>query len=153
MWLQTINKCTILRWYTLKLINSKGIIYMNKLLDCNCSHYKGVVMLLMRFFLAFIFIKAGMGKLPIVAGEGLTNALPLFLVYLVVLFEILGGLFMLVGIKYESLTRLGALMIGIVMIGATYMHYGVWGDAFGSKNVMYPLSLLLMCLIFITDED
>ncbi|MGY8809284.1 MAG: DoxX family protein [Fidelibacterota bacterium] len=126
---------------------------INKCLDCDCSHYKGSVLMIMRLFLAFIFIKAGMGKLPIVGGEGLTNALPLFLVYLVVLFEILGGLFMLVGIKYASLTRLGALMIGIVMIGATYMHYGVWGDAFGSKNVMYPLSLLLMCLIFITDEN
>ena len=68
---------------------------MIKLLDSDCSHYKGLVMILMRLFLAFIFIKAGMGKLPIVTGEGLTNALPLFLVYLVVLFEILGGLFML----------------------------------------------------------
>ena len=127
---------------------------MNKLLDCDCSHYKGSVLMLMRLFLAFIFIKAGIGKLPIVeAGEGLINTLPLFLAYLVVLFEILGGLFMLAGIKYESLTRLGALMIGIVMIGAAYMHYGVSGHDFGSKNVMYPLSLLLMCLIFITDEN
>jgi len=125
---------------------------MNKLLDCNCSHYKGVVMLLMRFFLAFIFIKAGMGKLPIVGGEGLTNALPLFLVYLVVLFEILGGIFMIAGIKYEALTGLGASMIAIVMIGAAYMHYGVWGDPFASKNVMYPLSLLMIALIFITDD-
>ena len=126
---------------------------MIKLLDSDCSHYKGLVMILMRLFLAFIFIKAGMGKLPIVAGEGLTNALPLFLVYLVVLFEILGGLFMLVGIKYEILTRLGALMIGIVMIGAAYMHYAVWGDAFGSKNVMYPISLLFITLVFITDDN
>ena len=126
---------------------------MIKLLDSDCSHYKGPVMILMRLFLAFIFIKAGMGKLPIVAGEGLTNALPLFLVYLVVLFEILGGLFMLVGIKYEALTRLGALMIGIVMIGAAYMHYGVWGDPFTSKNVMYPISLLLITLVFITDDN
>ena len=126
---------------------------MIKLLDSDCSHYKGLVMILMRLFLAFIFIKAGMGKLPIVAGEGLTNALPLFLVYLVVLFEILGGLFMLVGIKYEVLTRLGALMIGIVMIGAAYMHYAVWGDAFGSKSVMYPISLLFITLVFITDDD
>ena len=77
---------------------------MIKLLDSDCSHYKGLVMILMRLFLAFIFIKAGMGKLPIVTGEGLTNALPFFLVYLVVLFEILGGLFMLVGIKYEVLS-------------------------------------------------
>jgi len=126
---------------------------MIKLLESDCSHYKGLVMTLMRLFLAFIFIKAGMGKLPIVAGEGLTNALPLFLVYLVVLFEILGGLFMLVGIKYEVLTRLGALMIGIVMIGAAYMHYAVWGDAFGSKSVMYPISLLFITLVFITDDN
>ena len=126
---------------------------MIKLLDSDCSHYKGLVMILMRLFLAFIFIKAGMGKLPIVAGEGLTNALPLFLVYLVVLFEILGGLFMLFGIKYEVLTRLGALMIGIVMIGAAYMHYAVWGDAFGSKSVMYPISLLFITLVFITDDN
>ena len=126
---------------------------MIKLLDSDCSHYKGLVMILMRLFLAFIFIKAGMGKLPIVAGEGLTNALPLFLVYLVVLFEIFGGLFMLVGIKYDVLTRLGALMIGIVMIGAAYMHYAVWGDAFGSKSVMYPISLLFITLVFITDDN
>ena len=126
---------------------------MNKLLESDCSHYKGLVMTLMRLLLAFIFIKAGIGKLPIVAGDGLTNALPLFLVYLVVLFEILGGLFMLVGIKYEVLTRLGALMIGIVMIGAAYMHYAVWGDAFGSKNVMYPISLLFITLVFITDDN
>ena len=126
---------------------------MIKLLESDCSHLKGPVMILMRLFLALIFIKAGMGKLPIVAGEGLTNALPLFLVYLVVLFEILGGLFMLVGIKYEALTRLGALMIGIVMIGAAYMHYGVWGDPFTSKNVMYPISLLLITLVFITDDN
>ena len=125
---------------------------MIKLLDSDYSHYKGPVMLLMRLFLAFIFIKAGMGKLPIVAGEGLTNALPLFLVYLVVLFEILGGIFMLVGIKHEVLTRLGALMIGIVMIGAAYMHYAVWGDAFGSKDVMYPIALLFISLFFVTDE-
>ena len=34
---------------------------MIKLLDSDCSHYKGPVMILMRLFLAFIFIKAGMG--------------------------------------------------------------------------------------------
>ena len=60
---------------------------------------------------------------------------------------------MLVGIKYEVLTRLGALMIGIVMIGAAYMHYAVWGDAFGSKSVMYPISLLFITLVFITDDN
>jgi len=59
---------------------------------------------------------------------------------------------MIAGIKYEALTGLGASMIAIVMIGAAYMHYGVWGDPFASKNVMYPLSLLMIALIFITDD-
>ena len=93
-----------------------------------------------------------MSKWPIVNGEGLTRALPLFLVYLVVIFEFVGGLFMLLGMKYDVLTKIGAAMIVIVMIGATYMHYVAWGDPFGSKNVMYPIALLLISLIFITDE-
>ena len=125
---------------------------MNKILDIDLSYYRTGVMFLMRLLLAFIFIKAGMGKWPIVDGEGITRALPLFLVYLVVLFEFVGGLLMLLGMKYDILTKLGATMIGIVMIGAAYMHYVVWGDPFGSKNVLYPIALLLISLIFVTDE-
>ena len=126
---------------------------MNKLCcDIDLTYYRKWVMCFMGIFLAFVFIKAGMGKWPIVNGEGLTNALPLFLVYLVVLFEFFGGLFMLLGMKYDILTKLGAAMIAIVMIGATYMHYIAWGDPFGSKDVMYPIALLLISLVFVTDE-
>ena len=125
---------------------------MNRLTDIDLTYYRSGVIFFMRLLLAFIFIKAGMGKWPIVDGEGLTNALPLFLVYLVVIFEFVGGLFMLLGMKYDILTKLGAAMIAIVMIGATYMHYVAWGDPFGSKDVMYPITLLLISLIFITDE-
>ena len=125
---------------------------MNRLLDTDLTHYRAGVMFFMRILLAFIFIKAGMGKWPIVDGEGLSRALPLFLVYLVVLFEFVGGLFMLLGMKYDILTKLGAAMIAIVMVGAAYMHYAVWGDPFGSTNVMYPIALLLISLIFVTDE-
>jgi len=125
---------------------------MNRLTDIDLTYYRSGVMFFMRLLLAFIFIKAGMGKWPIVNGEGLTNALPLFLVYLVVMFEFVGGVFMLLGIKYDILTKLGAAMIAIVMIGATYMHYVAWGDPFSSKDVMYPIALLLISLIFITDE-
>jgi uncharacterized membrane protein YphA (DoxX/SURF4 family) len=125
---------------------------MNRLTDIDLTYYRSGVMFFMRLLLAFIFIKAGMGKWPIVNGEGLTNALPLFLVYLVVIFEFVGGVFMLLGMKCDILTKLGAAMIAIVMIGATYMHYVAWGDPFGSKDVMYPIALLLISLIFITDE-
>ena len=105
---------------------------MNRL---DFSHLRGAVLMGMRLLLAFIFIKAGMGKWPVVDGQGLTNALPLFLVYLVVLFEFLGGLFMILGLKFEELTKIGALMIAIVMVGAAYMHYFAWGDPFASKGV------------------
>ena len=125
---------------------------MNKLSYIDLTYYRSGVVFFMRLLLAFIFIKAGMSKWPIVNGEGLTRALPLFLVYLVVIFEFVGGLFMLLGMKYDILTKIGAAMIVIVMIGATYMHYVAWGDPFGSKNVMYPIALLLISLIFITDE-
>ena len=122
---------------------------MNRL---DFSHLRGAVLMGMRLLLAFIFIKAGMGKWPVVDGQGLTNALPLFLVYLVVLFEFLGGVFMILGLKFEELTKIGALMIAIVMVGAAYMHYVVWGDAFGSKDVLYPIALLLISLVFVTEE-
>ena len=116
------------------------------------SHLRGAVLMGLRLLLAFIFIKAGMEKSPIVDGEGITNVLPLFLVYLVVLFECLGGVFMLMGLKFEELTKIGAIMIAIVMVGAAYMHYFAWGDPFASKDVLYPISLLLISLIFITED-
>ena len=122
---------------------------MNRL---DFSHLRGAVLIGMRLLLAFVFIKAGMGKWPVVDGQGLTNALPLFLVYLVVIFEFLGGVFMILGLKFEELTKIGALMIAIVMVGAAYMHYFVWGDPFASKDVLYPISLLLISLIFVTEE-
>ena len=116
------------------------------------SHLRGFVLILMRILLTVIFLKAGLNKWPIIEGEGLTKALPLFLVYLVVIFEVLGGLFMIVGLKSEMLTKLGAAMIAIVMVGAAYMHYVQWGDPFLSKNVLYPISLMLISLVFITED-
>ena len=116
------------------------------------SHLRGAVLMGLRLLLAFIFIKAGMGKWPVVDGQGIAKALPLFLVYLVVLFEFLGGIFMLLGLKFEELTKIGAIMIAIVMVGAAYMHYFAWGDPFASKDVLYPISLLLISLIFITED-
>ena len=120
--------------------------------DLDFSHLRNMVLIGMRLLLAFIFIKAGLGKWPVVDGQGLTNALPLFLVYLVVIFEFFGGLFMIIGLRSEKLTKLGALMIAIVMVGAAYMHYAVWGDPFASKDVLYPISLLLISLIFVTQD-
>ena len=122
---------------------------MNRL---DFSHLRGAVLMGMRLLLAFIFIKEGIGKWPVVDGEGLTKDLPLFLVYLVILFEFLGGVFMILGLKFEELTKIGALMIAIVMIGAAYMHYFVFVESFEPKDVLYPISLMLISLVFLTEE-
>ena len=59
---------------------------------------------------------------------------------------------MILGVKFEELTKIGALMIAIVMLGASYMHYFVGGSVLISKDVLYPLSLFLLALIFLTEE-
>ncbi len=116
------------------------------------SFYRKFVLELMRLVLIAIFLKAGFNKLPIIDGQGLTKALPLFLVYLVVIFEIVGPIFLALGVKFKKLQLLGSLMIAIVMLGATYMKFFVWDYALLSKDVMYPFTLFLICSIFITEE-
>lgn len=47
---------------------------MNKLCcDIDLTYYRKWVMCFMRILLAFVFIKAGMGKWPIVNGEGVNQ--------------------------------------------------------------------------------
>ena len=116
------------------------------------SFYRKFVLELMRLVLIAIFLKAGLNKLPIIDGQGLTKALPLFLVYLVVIFEIVGPIFLALGVKFKKLQLLGSLMIAIVMLGATYMKFFVWDYALLSNDVMYPFTLFLICSIFITEE-
>ena len=116
------------------------------------SFYRKFVLELMRLVLIAIFLKAGLNKLPIIDGQGLTKALPLFLVYLVVIFEIVGPIFLALGVKFKKLQLLGSLMIAIVMLGATYMKFFVWDYALLSKDVMYPFTLFLISSIFITEE-
>ena len=117
------------------------------------TNYRYLALGLMRIILVVIFMGAGYGKFPMVAGEGLAEFLPLLIAWLVVLFEFFGGLLLFLGIKYEDLTRIGAAMIAVIMVGAAYYHYCVWGDPFFSKNVMYVLSLLAMSIFFMTNGN
>ena len=116
-------------------------------------NYRYLALGLMRIILVVIFMGSGYGKFPMVAGEGLATFLPLLIAWLVVIFEFFGGLFLLLGIKYEDLTRIGAAMIAVIMVGAAYYHYCVWGDPFFSKDVMYPLSLLAISIFFMTNGN
>jgi len=120
--------------------------------DIDLSYYRKFILELMRIVLIFIFLNAGLNKLPIIDGQGLTKALPLWLVYFVVIFEIVGPIFLALGIKYRQLQLIGSSMIAIVMLGASYMKFFVWDSALLSKDFMYPFVLFLISSIFITEE-
>jgi len=124
----------------------------NLLGQCNFNRYRSMVLLLARLIVAAIIFKAGYNKLPVREVGGLVAKLPEWLRYMVVLFELIGPIFLLLGIRNERFNVLGTLMIAIVMLGATYMKVAVAGNAFFSSSTMYPFSLLIIALILLTDE-
>ena len=116
------------------------------------TYYRTFVLFVARIVLAAIIFKAGINKLPVSEVGGLVKQLPEFLRYLVVLFEIVGPIFLLLGMRFNQFQILGASMIAIVMLGASYMKYFVAGSALISSGTMYPFSLFLLSLIFLTEE-
>jgi len=126
---------------------------MFNLLDqCNFNRYRSMVFFLARLIVAAIIFKAGYNKLPVSEVGGLVAKLPEWLRYMVVLFELIGPIFLLLGISNERFNILGSLMISIVMLGATYMKVAVAGNAFFSSSTMYPFSLCIIVLILLTDD-
>ena len=107
-------------------------------MSIDLTYYRAFVLLIARLVLAAIIFKAGINKLPVSEVGGLVKQLPEFLRYLVVLFEIVGPIFLLLGIRFNKFQLLGSAMIAIVMLGASYMKYFVAGSAFISSGTMYP---------------
>ena len=70
--------------------------------------------------MATTFLVHGFPKLtnPIPMTE---MGMPLFMVYLIGLFEVGGALLLLIGITKDWATRIGALLISVIMIGAIAM--------------------------------
>ena len=116
------------------------------------TYYRTFVLFVARIVLAAIIFKAGINKLPVSGVGGLVKQLPEFLRYLVVLFEIVGPIFLLLGMRFNQFQILGASMIAIVMLGASYMKYFVAGSNLLSSGTMYPFALCLLALIFLTED-
>ena len=121
-------------------------------MSVDLTYYRTLVLLLARLVLAAIIFKAGINKLPVSEIEGLVKQLPEFLRYLVVLFEIIGPIFLIIGIQFYRVQLLGSVMIAVVMLGASYMKYFVAGSVLISSGTMYPFALFLLALIFLTEE-
>ena len=121
-------------------------------MSVDLTYYRTFVLLIARLVLAAIIFKAGINKLPVSEIGGLVKQLPEFLRYLVVLFEIIGPLFLIIGIQFYRFQLLGSVMIAVVMLGASYMKYFVAGSSLISSGTMYPFALFLLALIFLTEE-
>jgi uncharacterized membrane protein YphA (DoxX/SURF4 family) len=121
-------------------------------LSIDLTYYREFGIFIARFVLEIIIFTAGINKLPVSEVGGLVKQLPEFLRYLVVLFEIIGPIFLLIGIQFKSFQLLGSAIIAIVMLGASYMKYFVAGSTFISSGTMYPFALFLLALIFLTEE-
>ncbi|UCH09331.1 MAG: DoxX family protein [Fidelibacterota bacterium] len=89
------------------------------------NRYTGIVHWLPRLVLVGIFIPHGVVKL---LNPGGMMGMPAVLVFILGLMEVTGGIFIFIGpITRDILTRLGGLIITIVMLGATFMvHWPRW---------------------------
>ena len=121
-------------------------------MNIDITYYRAFVLFIARLVLAAIILKAGINKLPVSEIGGLVKQLPEFLRYLVVLFEIIGPIFLIIGIKFYRFQLIGSAMIAVVMLGASYMKYFVAESAFISSGTMYPFALFLLAMIFLTEE-
>tara|TARA_B100000029_G_C16809512_1_gene679888 strand:- start:103 stop:495 length:393 start_codon:yes stop_codon:yes gene_type:complete len=111
----------------------------------------------LRLYLAYVFIPIGFDKLGVKVNDMETVG------YLVGPFELYGPILILIGAFViterssgvvivnksigDILTRIGAAMIAIIMVGAIYLHVFTWSHGF--DKVYFPLLLLVFSLIFL----
>ena len=102
---------------------------------------------LLRIVIAVTFLNHGYPKL----GQEVANLG--YLGYLIGPFEFFGAIFLIIGpfVPY-MLTRIGSVMLSIIMIGAIYMHLFTWGDK-GFFELEWQILLLSVTLFFFIKED
>ncbi len=102
----------------------------------------------MRLYLGLLFAYSGQKKLRGLQGFARHNGLPVPVALVVVLFELIGG----IGLALGVYTQVAALMIILVMLGAIYFHTAKWKSKFWAQNKgwEYDLMLLLMALVTLT---
>lgn len=95
----------------------------------------------LRLSLAATFIYHGWTKFPI---EGPMMGMPVAVVWLLALAELAAGVLLIVGaFGKEMLTRLGALIVIVVMIGAIAMVHAKNGFNVMNVGVEFPILMLV----------
>ena len=72
--------------------------------------------------------------------------LPLLMVYLVGLFEVGGAVLLLYGIKEDWATRMGSILLAIIMVGAIFMVH----LQHGWSDMEWQALILAICLLYAT---
>ena len=104
---------------------------------------------LLRLSLATTFIVHGYPKLIDPSGL-MSMGLPAIVAYLVGPFEFFGGIMLIIGglvdnKNFSNITKIGALLIAIIMLGAIlFVHLGD-----GWKGNEFQILILSTCLLFI----
>ena len=100
---------------------------------------------ILRLYLVYVFVPIGYGKL----GASVANLGNIG--YLVGPFEFFGALFLLIGpFTNDMVSRIGSLMISIIMIGAIYMHIFKWNDTI--FDVKWQILLLVISLYLLIKD-
>ncbi len=106
----------------------------------------------LRIALASVFVVHGLGKFPNLGAMAAMMSMPVAMLFLVASAETIGGaLIFLGGFSKDWLTRIGALLIMPVMLGAIFMvHWGQWSFAASETHPMggmeFQVTLLLLSL-------
>ncbi len=95
----------------------------------------------LRLSLAATFIYHGAGKFPI---EGPMMGMPVAVVWLLALGEVAAGVMLIAGaFGKEMLTRLGGLIVVVVMVGAIAMVHAKNGFSFMNDGYEFQLLMLV----------
>ena len=115
---------------------------------------------LLRVALASVFLYHGLGKFPVLSQMAEMMQMPLIMVLMVALAEVVGPILILLGgFFYGWMTRIGALMLIPVMLGAIFMvHWGQWNfmstESHPMGGIEFQVTLLLIQLcLFIRGND
>ncbi|MGY6549752.1 MAG: DoxX family protein [Roseinatronobacter sp.] len=98
------------------------------------------LLLAARILLGLLFVVAGLGKLGNVAGFGAfmaTGGIPAFLAWPVVLFEILAGIALIVGVQ----TRITALALAAFCVASGFLYHFDLADQMQTTQLLKNLGL------------
>lgn len=105
---------------------------------------------LLRLALASVFLYHGLGKFPMLSQLSEMMGMPVVIVLLVALAETIGAVLVILGgFLKDWMTRIGALLLVPVMLGAIFMvHWGQWNFMASETHPMggIEFQVTLLCI-------